>query len=380
MIIDEYTKRGGMSMVIENIKTFLDKYIGLFIESNFFSVWKTVAIAVGIFVLILFVKNIFTKYIIKALERILNKTKVKSGTMILTSFERPIRLSFIVVGVYIFSVMVTRALGFNISSIINKLLGTSIIALFTMGLVNVAGNSDEFLSKASSKYDIKVNTVLIPTLSKGIKFLIIAFAVIQVANIWGLDVNAFITGIGLGGVVIALAAKDFAANMMSGVIIFIDSPFTIGDWIKCNQLEGIVEEISFRSTRIRTFDKVLISVPNSVLANEPIFNYNKRKLRRVTMDIGLTYDTGIDKLHICLKRIRSMLFQNEGVDNEGITVNFDRFGDSSLDITMYFFINKVSFNEFMDIKEKINYEIMKILEEEEVHVAYPTSTIYLQNK
>ena len=88
--------------------------------------------------------------------------------------------------------------------------------------------------------------------------------------------------------------------MMSGVIIFMDSPFTIGDWVKCKDIEGIVEDISFRSTRIRTFDKVLITVPNSLLINDRILNFNKRELRRVTMDIGVTYDTSIEKLQKCV--------------------------------------------------------------------------------
>lgn len=366
--------------MLENIQYIISKYFHMFMQSKLFEIWKTIAIAVGIFVLILFLKNIVTKYIIKGLGKILNKTKIKGAAMILNSYESSIRISFVAIGIYIFILMITKSLGWDITSILNKLLASSLIILFAMGLVKIAGNSNEFLFKASFKYDLKVNTVLIPTLIKGIKILIIIFMIIQIANIWGLDVNAFITGIGLGGVVIALAAKDFAANMMSGVIIFLDSPFTIGDWIKCNQLEGIVEEISFRSTRIRTFDKVLISVPNSVLANEPIFNFNKRKLRRVTMEIGLNYNTSIEKLKICSKKIKDILIKNNGIDNEGITVNFDKFGESSLNISIYFFINKTTFNEYMDVKEAVNYEIMKVLMEEEIEIAFPSSTVYLENR
>ncbi len=217
-------------------------------------------------------------------------------------------------------------------------------------------------------------------MAKGIKYLIIAFAIIQVANIWGLDVNAFITGIGLGGVVIALAAKDFAANMMSGVIIFMDNPFTIGDWIKCKEIEGIVEDISFRSTRIRTFDKVLITVPNSLLVNDSILNFNKRELRRVTMNIGVTYDTATEQLQRCVSSIKDMLKNHDGVDSESIHVSFSTFNESSLDIGMYFFINRIEFNEYMEIKEDINYNIMKILSDEEVSIAFPTKSVYIENK
>ena len=143
---------------------------------------------------------------------------------------------------------------------------------------------------------------------------------------------------------------------MSGVIIFMDSPFTIGDWIKCKDVEGIVEDINFRSTRIRTFDKVFVTVPNSLLVNEPILNFNKRESRKVTMDIGVTYDTPMEKLHYCVDSIRRILIGHDGVDNETINVNFSTLDEGSLDISIYFFINKTSFDEYMMIKEdKLQY-------------------------
>ncbi|MEG1257393.1 mechanosensitive ion channel family protein [Clostridium sp.] len=367
-------------MLIGQLNILSNKYIKIVLDSKFFEMWKSIAIGVGIFVLCIFLKNIFTKYIIKILDNIFTALKIKSARKILNAFEKPIRILFIVIGTYIFLAILSSAIGLDTSSIMNKLLGSAIIGLFANGLVNLTNDSNDFLTRASNKYDIKVNTVLMPMMHRGIKFLIIVFSIIEVANIWGLDVNGFITGIGLGGVVIALAAKDFAANMISGVIIFMDSPFTIGDWIKCRDLEGIIEDISFRSTRIRTVDKVLITVPNSLLANDPILNFNKRENRRVAMDIGVTYDTTMEKLQICVKNIRKMLANHDGVDKEMINVSFNTFNESSLDISIYFFINKVNFSEYMNIKEDINYNIMKVLSDEEVSIAFPTRSIYIESK
>lgn len=366
-------------MIIAQLDILSNKYISLILNSKLFEVWKSIAIGVGIFVLFIFLKNMFTKYVIKLLDNIFKMLRIKSARKILNCFEEPIKILFIVMGTYIFLIILTSSLGFQARGVINKFLGSSIILLFAKGFINLTNNSNEFLTRTSDKYDIKVNTVLIPMMSKGLKFLIIAFAVIQIANIWGMDVNGFITGIGLGGVVIALAAKDFAANMISGIIIFIDSPFTIGDWIKCKELEGVVEDISFRSTRIRTFDKVLITVPNSLLANDPILNFNKRESRRVTMDIGITYDTPMDRLQICVANIKLMLENHEGVDKEMISVSFGKFNESSLDISMYFFINRTNFNDYMAIKESINYNIMKIISDEEVSIAFPTRSVYITN-
>lgn len=371
-------------MFIAQVDILSNKFIQMILNSKLFEVWKSIAIGVGIFVLFLFLKNIFAKYVIKLLDNIFTTLKIKSARIILNAFEDPIKLLFIVIGSYVLLFIVNRAMGWNANEIINKMAQTAIIILIAMGLNNLVNNSngliDRASERASEKYDIKVTVVLIPMMCKVVKFLTIAFTLIQIANVWGMDVNAFITGLGLSGVVVALAAKDYAANMMSGVIIFLDSPFNIGDWIRCGELEGIVEDISFRSTRIRTFDKVLISVPNSVLVNDPILNYNKRETRRVTMDIGVTYDTSIEQMHMCLENIRNMLENHDGVDNELINVCFSKLNESSLDISLYFFINKIGFNDYMNVKEDINFKIMKILEDAQVEVAFPSRSVYIKNK
>ncbi len=371
-------------MFIAEVNILSNKFVQIILQSRLFEVWKSIAIGVGIFVLLLFLKNIFAKYVIKILDNIFKALKIKSARTILNAFEEPIKFLFIVIGTYIFLTIVNNAMGWNINGIIVNLVKTAVIILIATGFNNLTNNSDGFIERASEKaserYDIKVNVVLIPMLAKAIRFLIIVFTIIQIANIWGMDVNAFITGIGLSGVVVALAAKDYAANMMSGVIIFLDSPFNIGDWIKCNDLEGVVEEISFRSTRIRTFDKVLISVPNSVLVNDPIYNFNKRETRRVTMDIGVTYDTSIEQIQVCLENIRNMLKEHKSIDDEAINVNFAKLNDSSLDISLYFFINETSFSEYMRVKEDINFRIMKILRDAHVEIAFPSRSIYIEEK
>lgn len=367
-------------MVLAQIDILSNKFIQMMIHSKLFETWKSIAIGVGIFVLFMFLKNIFTKYIIKVLDNIFKSLKIKSARIILNAFEEPIKLLFIVLGSYIFLIIFNNSMGWLLNSIINKLVKSAIVILLAIGLNNLVNNSDGLFERANTRYDLKVNVVLIPMLCKGIRLLILAFALIQTAQIWGMNVNAFITGLGLSGVVVALAAKDFAANMMSGVIIFLDNPFNIGDWIKCNDLEGIVEEISFRSTRIRTFDKVLISVPNSLLVNDPILNFDKRELRRVTMEIGVTYHTSIEQLHICIENLRAMLKEHEYVDKEIINVSFSKLNESSLDISLYFFINKITYNEYMWVKEDINFKIMKILKDAHVEIAFPSRNIYIKDK
>lgn len=357
-----------------------NKYVQIITNSKLFQIWETLAFAVGIFIFIIILKNIFTKYVIKMLNKLFDKLKIRGARFILGAFEDPIKILFIIVDIYIFLLIVTKALGYNSGIFLNRCLGTGIMIVITMGLINIANNSDEFLEKASDKYNLKVNTVLIPTVCKVIKFLIYAFGIIQIANMWGMDVNGFITGLGLSGVVVALAAKDYASNMMSGAIILLDNAFTIGDWIMCGDLEGTVEDISFRSTKIRTPEKILITVPNSILVNTSVYNYNKRETRRVSMDIGLTYDTTKEQLEACNRKIADMLSSNERIDKDGIMVKFDSFGESSLNIKIIFFVNGITYAEYMDVKEEVNYNIMKIVESENADMAFPTRTVIIENK
>jgi len=143
-------------------------------------------------------------------------------------------------------------------------------------------------------------------------------------------------------------------------------------------VEGTVEDITFRSTKIRTFAQALVTVPNSSLANEPITNWSRMGKRRITFHLGVTYSTTRDKLEKCVKSIRKMLEEHPGIHKETIFVNFERFNDSSLDIFMYFFTNTTNWGEYLNVREDVNFRIMEILEQEGVSVAFPSRSIYIE--
>lgn len=347
------------------------------IYSDFYKVWKNVAIGTGIFVLLLFLRNIFAKYILKILDKVFGRLKFKATHKILLAFEGSFKALFVVIGGYIFLRTLSNALPISIL-FINKLLSTSIVILIVNGLLNLTKDSSIFFEKVNSTYDVRVDKIFYPLISKILKVIIIAFAIIQVANVWGYDIKAFITGLGLGGLAFALAAKDLAANIIAGIIIIFDKPFSMGDWIKCRDLEGIVEDISFRSTKIRTFEKVLITVPNSMLANDPILNFNRRDSRKVTMNLGVAYNTSIEKMQGCINKIREALCEHPNVDVESVQVGFDKFNESSLDISIYYFVDKVSFGDYMAVKQSINYKIMEILKNDGISIAFPSRSVYIE--
>jgi MscS family membrane protein len=161
-------------------------------------------------------------------------------------------------------------------------------------------------------------------------------------------------------------------------VIITEKPFTIGDWIKTPSVEGVVEDITFRSTKIRTFAQAVVTVPNATLSNEPIINWAKMGKRQIAFHLNLNYNTPKEKLETVVARIKKMLTEHEEIHNETILVNFDGFYESSLNIYLYFFTNTTVFADYLDVKENINFEIMDILEEEGVEFAFPTRTLIVE--
>jgi len=141
----------------------------------------------------------------------------------------------------------------------------------------------------------------------------------------------------------------------------------------------VVEDISFRSTRVRTFAQALVTVPNATLANEAIINWTKMGKRQISFNLGVMYSTPKEKIKTCVERIDRMLREHEEIDQELIMVRFNEFNDSSLDLFLYFFTKTTSWVEYLQVKEDINLKIMDILEQENVSVAFPSRTIYMEN-
>jgi len=152
----------------------------------------------------------------------------------------------------------------------------------------------------------------------------------------------------------------------------------VGDWIKTPAAEGIVEDVGFRSTRIRTFGKTLITIPNSKLANDVIENMSARPIRRVSMTVGVTYETTADQMEQALEAIRGVLAAHEGVSQDQWLVHFTDFGASSLDIFVYYFSRSTVWGEYLQVRQEVNLTIMRRLEELGLEIAFPTTTVYLR--
>lgn len=332
-------------------------------------------ISLSIFSIFLIFRKIFTKYVFRLILKASTGAPTELFSYLCLSFEKPLRWLFLVIGFYVsvgYFPFIDQA-----DPTFLKVIRSSVIVIIAWGLYNLSSASSVVFTKMRELMNIEVDKILIPVISKAIRFIIIAISFSIIAQEFDYDVNGFVAGLGLGGLAFALAAKDALGNLFGGVVIITEKPFSIGDWIKTPSVEGTVEDITFRSTKVRTFDQALVTVPNATLANESITNWSKMGKRRITFHLGVTYDTPKDKLEKTIKRIKQLLINHPEIHQETIFVTFDRFSDNSLDIFLYFFTKTTVWERHLEVKEEINFSIMQILEEEGVTVAFPSRTLYI---
>ncbi|MDD4000981.1 MAG: mechanosensitive ion channel family protein, partial [Bacilli bacterium] len=265
-------------------------------------------------------------------------------------------------------------------AIIIRLLRIIIIILVSQGIYNFSNYFFNVFGIIRKKQGLDVDNKVLPFLTNILKFIIVSIATVLVISELGYDITGLITGLGLGGLVFALAAQDTASNIFGGLVIIMDKPFTIGDWIQTPSVEGVVMDVTLRSTRVRTFADSVSIMPNSILAKEAIVNWSRMGKRRIDFTIGIMYSTPKEKIENCIKKIKNMLIDHDEVHKETIFVYLNSLSGTSIDINLYFFTNTIIWGEYLDVKQDINLKILSILEEEEVSFALPNRNILIDNK
>jgi len=215
-----------------------------------------------------------------------------------------------------------------------------------------------------------------PILKKTFRTMVVIIGGIAVIQNLGYSVGSLLAGLGIGGLAIALAAQETLANLFGSIVMLTDKPFTVGDWIQFRDVDGNVEAIGMRSTRIRTWSKSLVVVPNKLLTSEIIENWSAMPKRRVKMTIGVTYDSPREKVEELVKRVRRLLADDPDINQEFNLVNFTGFGPSSLDIFIYYFTKTTKWAEYLAIRQRINLEIMGLVEALGLSFAFPSRTVY----
>jgi MscS family membrane protein len=226
--------------------------------------------------------------------------------------------------------------------------------------------------------DDHAEKVLVPMATKFVRALIFIIGVlVALAFVHGVNVTAVVASLGIGGLVVALAAKDSVENLFGSITILFDMPFGIGDWVRVGDVDGVVEEINLRSTRIRTFEDSIITLPNSNLIKAHVENMGRRRYRRVRTVLGLEYATTPEKMDQFCDRIREMLRDHPKVRPGFERCAFNDFADSSLNVLLYTYIETRDYNEELALRHGLMMEIMRIAREVGVSFAFPTRTLHM---
>lgn len=336
------------------------------------------AIAIGVLLLFIIFRKVFSKYIFSVILKLSRKAQNSFFSNVLIAFEKPFQLFFVVIGIY-FAIDYFPFYN-RTDPLFIHLFRSSIVLLIAWGLYNLSDATSSLFVHVNKRFHIELDNIVVPFFSKALRFIIIAISLSIIAQEFNYDVNGFIAGLGLGGLAFALAAKDAIANLFGGLIIITEKPFTIGDWIDTPSVEGTVEDISFRSTKVRTFAQALVTVPNATLANEAIVNWSKMEKRRVSFNLRIAPTTSRQQAERAVRRIRQLLTESSDIHPETIFVSLDDFSENGFNILFYYFTVTVQWGDYLHIKEQMNFEIMDILREEQIDYAIPNYQVVVEKR
>ena len=351
----------------------------------FLSVWKQgilgvdffqIIVGLGIFFLFLIFRGLISKLIIKKLELISKRTTNKLDDTFVRAMEGPARFLPVVLGVFFAS----HYMSFSeeTKSFIDNVNRT----LITILIFWIIHQIIEPVSYILSGLDKLLTRELVGWIIKSLKILIFILGAAAVLELWGIKIGPIIAGLGLFGVAVALGAQDLFKNLISGILVLVEKRFKMGDWILVEGIiEGIVERIGFRSTTIRKFDKSLAIIPNFQFAENAVINVSQTTNWIISWVITLQYDTTVDQLKIIRDKIEEYIKSHEDFNSKiGYAVRVDKFSDSSIDMYVRCFTNSDSWENWLEVKERLAIEIKQIVEKNGASFAFPSQSIYVEKK
>lgn len=335
--------------------------------------WMTLCIAL----LILASFHVFRKSIEKTLFRLIRSiaSKMPSDQFedAARGFERPAATWISLLGFYAaFQYLCLNYPGIRLatSDTPERLMKSLTVVCIAMGFYNLGDLYGTALIKLDDKLNLNTSELFKKMVSKVTRVLIVLLAVGMAASEF-FDVNGFIAGLGIAGLAVAMAAQDTLGNMIAGAAIVVDRPYDLGDWILCEGIEGEVEELTFRSTRIRTVTQEIVYIPNSNMSKSPITNFTRRGFRRVEIQALLDFATAREQIEALQAALETYLKAQSFVREEGIIVKLDQVSAYGLGFSLKCFVNTNVYNEYIQYKEQINLELIGVLGQLGISIARP---------
>lgn len=309
------------------------------------------------------------------IKKFTSKTATKIDDIIIDMIEEPFVLAIAIMGLWLgLSRLDFSEDGYIWLDKIYHVLITINITWLVARLINAI--IEEYIIPLAEKTETNLDNQIMPIIQKGVRSIIWILGIIVALNNAGYDVGALIAGLGIGGLALAMAAKDSVSNIFGGIMIFTDKPFKVGERIKINGFDGTITEVGIRTSRMRTLEGRLVMIPNSQFIGNMVENVSAEPTRKIVLNLGLTYDTSVEEIEKAISVLKKIGNSNENIENNFI-ISFDSFGDFSLGIKFIYYIKKES--DIFETQTEINLAILKEFNANQLSMAYPTQTIYHKN-
>ena len=362
---------------MEAINSFKELFLEVWNKGIFGLNASEIIIGFVIFLIFYVLRRLFARFIISKLNKLVSRTSNKIDNTVVEVIEGPLKFLPIVLGFFIATSYIE--LSIQVQDFID-LLNRTLITVFIFWLLHQLVIPFSYIIK---NFEDKISKPLVNWTLKGLEIIIIVLGIVAVLELWGIKVGPVIAGLGLFGVAVALGAQDLFKNLISGIMILMEKRFTIGDVILVsNEVEGVVEQIGFRSTLVRRFDSTPVMIPNYKFAEQSVTNYSRRHHRRIRWLIGLEYKTNIDQLKKIRDQITKLITENKDFaknENSGFFVRVDSFSDSSIDMLVQAFTVTNDWSEFLRIKEELAVSIIEIVESNKAGFAFPSQSLYVES-
>ena len=328
----------------------------------------------GALLVLAVIAHIALGIILKQITKHSSNTKTQLDDHLISAISAPLKLLIWYGWLYFSLVELTSEIP-PLSQIVSYIVIAPVFIL-TWGILRLISNTETYMLNKEGSID-KDSVRLFTRLTK----ILFVFAIILgVAQFYGYAVSSILTLGGVGGIVVGFAAKDMLANIFGGLMIQMDKPFSTGDWIRTTDksIEGVVEKIGWRMTRIRTFSKNPVYVPNGIFATIPIETPSRMTNRQIYEVIGIRYDD-IAQMESIIEKVQELLAKSKHIDHkEPCRVYFDLFNASSLDFVIWAFSSSTDATEFKTFKGKLLLDIAQIISDHGAEIAYPTQTLHIQ--
>ncbi len=346
-----------------------NKYFGLHL-------WQYIGILILLTVgfLIYYVINFFVKNFLVSLTKRFGKVDLARTVLIPAAKPLSLMLVATVESLLIRTLQLPTVVGSNLIIVANAL-----VPLFaTVFFYKVVDIAAIYFTKVAERTDNTLDDQLVPLVRKILKVFVLIVGLVAILNAFKFDILPLLTGLSIGGLAFALAAQDTLKNFFGSLMIFIDKPFQIGDWITAGEVDGTVEEVGFRATRIRTFRDSVLYVPNSILSNRNVDNHGLRKYRRFYTRLSLTYDTPSRLIEVYIKGIEKIVLEHPETRKDYYNIFLNDYAASSLDVMLYIFFEVPTWTDELRCRQEIMLEVNKLAEHLGVRFAFPTQTLHVE--